>query len=273
MGDIEGIWEFEVDFDSGTVSGWFDGDASGDISGSVSDGVIEASGSAAFGTVSWSGSFDSTGSEISGEWELAEGTGSGTWQGSEGEAPTVPDNEENKEETEAWSAYEYEEGEFYEYSITDYTQEPNVKGTISWSIESVDGDQVEVHIKYEQTEPQSLVVYEGTVTGSKDSVGINTPAGAFVGMAYTWSNEFSEEGFAVGSSWSVTVEGTTYTAEVTGKETYAGQESYVVEITVDGTTVYKSAVSIDLALPTYIAIYNEDTGDIEFEIELQEYSK
>ncbi len=86
MGEVGGTWEFEVDFDSGTVSGWFQGDSAGDISGSVAGGVIEASGSAALGSVSWDGSFNADGSRISGEWKFAGGMGSGSWRGTRGEA-------------------------------------------------------------------------------------------------------------------------------------------------------------------------------------------
>ncbi len=82
FGDISGTWEYTVNFDDGTVSGWFTGDGAGDITGSVSDGVISASGEAAFGTVEWSGEFSSDGKEVSGSWEFADGTGSGSWNGS-----------------------------------------------------------------------------------------------------------------------------------------------------------------------------------------------
>ncbi|MFO8009514.1 MAG: DUF4412 domain-containing protein [Dehalococcoidia bacterium] len=95
MGDVGGTWEFTVDFDAGTVSGWFKGDSAGDISGSVVGGEIEASGSAALGSVSWDGSFNADGSRISGEWKFAGGLGNGTWEGTRGEveetAQTEPD--------------------------------------------------------------------------------------------------------------------------------------------------------------------------------------
>ncbi|MFO7792966.1 MAG: hypothetical protein R6W73_08330 [Candidatus Saliniplasma sp.] len=89
--EASGTWEFTVDFDEGTIDGWFKGDGSGDITGTVSDGVVEASGDAAFGTVEWSGDFTSDGSEVSGDWELVDYEGSGTWIGEKGEA----DGDEN----------------------------------------------------------------------------------------------------------------------------------------------------------------------------------
>lgn len=44
------------------------------------------------------------------------------------------------------------------------------------------------------------------------------------------------------------------------------------EIPIEETVVYEVAVSVELALPTYAAVYDEDTGDMTVEIELQDYS-
>ncbi len=82
--DYEGTWEFTVNWDTGDVTGSFDGDAAGDINGSVSEGELSAEGEAGFGLVEWSGSFSSDGSEISGDWKVEESgitAYSGTWSG------------------------------------------------------------------------------------------------------------------------------------------------------------------------------------------------
>lgn len=98
MGDIQGTWQYTVNFDQGTVSGWFEGDAAGDISGTVSEGIIQAQGEAALGTVEWSGSFSSDGEEVSGSWEFLMGYGSGTWSGTRDETTNDNDNSENGSE-------------------------------------------------------------------------------------------------------------------------------------------------------------------------------
>jgi hypothetical protein len=95
--DADGTWEYTIDFEKGTVTGWFSGDGSGDITGSVSNGMIEASGAAAFGTVEWSGQFRSDGTEVSGEWELVEVPGSGTWSGTVSEGNDEEDDQDDTE--------------------------------------------------------------------------------------------------------------------------------------------------------------------------------
>ncbi|MFO8110244.1 MAG: hypothetical protein R6U17_06990 [Thermoplasmata archaeon] len=73
--DMSGTWEYEVDFDAGTVSGSFADDFWGDISGSVDDGVLEADGETAFGKVEWEGNFSSDGEDVSGTWEAVDVSG------------------------------------------------------------------------------------------------------------------------------------------------------------------------------------------------------
>jgi len=76
-----GTWEFAVNWDAGTVSGWFAAGAAGpyDVTGTVSPGAISAEGTAAWGLVSWSGTFSSDGSSVSGNWSFD--VYSGTWSG------------------------------------------------------------------------------------------------------------------------------------------------------------------------------------------------
>ncbi len=273
VGDVTGTWEFEADFDSGTVSGWFKGDGAGDISGSVSDGVIEASGSAAFGTVDWSGSFSSDGSSISGDWELEGGAGSGTWEGSEGEADTDTDTDNDTDtdtggDTNTWTAYEYKEGETYEYSIL----AEDMEGTFSWKVDSVTDDgKVTVTVEYDVGGFQGDKTWTGLMaTAHLDAPDVIAPyLNTTIGM--TWSNYVGGSDLSVGNSWSFTnSEGDTMTFEVTKTKTYAGQESYVTEVTSNDDLAFKFAISPDLALPTYVALYDE--GNIAYEIELQNYS-
>jgi len=79
-----GTWEFAVNWDAGTVSGWFTvtGYAgTADVAGTVSPGAIDAEGTALMGSVSWSGNFSSDGSSVSGNWDCPIAGASGTWSG------------------------------------------------------------------------------------------------------------------------------------------------------------------------------------------------
>jgi len=163
-----GTWEFEVDFDAGDVSGWFEGDSAGDISGSVSDGVISAEGDAAMGTVTWSGTFSADGSELSGDWEFADGLGSGTWQGTEGEADDEDNGEDNGdngedeevwcEEGTEWEFTDYEEGEEISMEIeglAEYDGEEMCK-----AVYTVEEEGEEFRMNYYFTEDEEKVCYE-----------------------------------------------------------------------------------------------------------------
>ncbi len=186
--------------------------------------------------------------------------------GNGGNTPTNGDTTDGTDgtgEAETWSAYEYEEGEYYEYSV----DSANTSGTFSWSVESVEGDQVTVAVEWIPTNGEKI---SAEYTNDKSIVGIQSPVGPYLSSA--WITGFQGEDFAVGNNWSVTVEGKTYTSKVTDTETYAGVEGYVGKVSIDDTTVFKAVVSPDLALPIYVASYDEDTGEIDQEIELQNYS-
>lgn len=182
--------------------------------------------------------------------------GGGNGNGGNGEAAT-------------WTPYQFEEGVHYKYSLTSGDQ----SGNLTWDVTDVSGDQITVETGL-TLDGQS---YTYTFTGSKDTIyqkAMGTPAGAFLSTGFygPWISYYTQEGLAVGNSWTVSSGGDTYSVEVTGKETYAGQESYVGEVRWNGELVYKSAVSVDLGFPTYVAIYDSDTGELDFEIVLQEYS-
>lgn len=139
MGDINGTWEYIVDFDQGTVTGWFKGDAAGDVSGNVSDGVVEASGDAAFGTVSWSGSFSSDGEEVSGTWEYLGGDGSGSWNGSKGKASE--DGTENNEE----DGDDIETADSLKYSV-EVTSEGETRSA-TWKAKNIGTDNMKMRLE------------------------------------------------------------------------------------------------------------------------------
>ncbi len=84
--NVDGIWEFKVNFDEENLTGWFIGNASGRVNGSVYQEEIEAESESIWRTVDWSGSFSANGSEVSGEWKLSDLEGHGTWEGARGRA-------------------------------------------------------------------------------------------------------------------------------------------------------------------------------------------
>lgn len=141
--DVEGTWEFTVDFDEGTVTGWFQGDYAGDVSGTFSDGEIEASGTAGFGTAEWSGEFSTDGEEVSGEWELTDITGSGTWSGSfERE---VDDNGDDEGDVEGASSLKYK---------WSYEEEDGTSGTWTYMVKDIDTDNLKMRIDWTEDEEE-----------------------------------------------------------------------------------------------------------------------
>ncbi len=275
QGDVEGEWEFTVNFDTGEVTGFFRGDTSGDISGTASDGMIDASGSAALGTVNWSGSFNTDASQISGDWEVTEDMGSGTWQGTEGELKETTNGdtdegtgEQTGEDVAYWEPYSFSEEVYYKYSFTADGQ----TGSFTWEVTSVSENQATVETTI-NVEDQTFTT---TFTGDKDELGSEasgTPAGAFIagGLYNPMVPYFSEGGLKVGNKWSVTTPDESVTIEVVGKEEYSGILSYVGEVRVNGNLVLQTAIAENLGFPTYIVAYDEDTGEKQLEIILEEY--
>ncbi len=75
-----------------------------------------------------------------------------------------------------------------------------------------------------------------------------------------------------GNSWSVTYDGTEYTAEVDGTETYVGQEGYVVKVIIDGDTEFKGVVSENMGFPLYVKAGDPGTDEDWIEAELVDFS-
>ncbi len=280
QGDVSGEWQFTVDFDSGDVTGWFEGDGGGDITGSVEDGIIEASGSAALGTVTWSGSFNLDGSKISGEWKVEGDMGSGTWKGSKGELQETQEetnNDETEEGTEddtseasTWDPYNFDKEVHYKYS---FSLEDD-SGILNWDVTSVSGDQVTIET---EVNIEGGTTYTNSFSGDKDSVRdklMTSPSGSFIATSLysPMVTKFAEGELTEGNIWEVTTPQQTVKIEITGKETYSGIEGYVGQVKIDGVVVFESTIAKDLGFPTHVAGYNKD-GEKEFEFVLEEYSE
>lgn len=175
-------------------------------------------------------------------------------------------------ETAEWEPYQFEEGEHYEYSGIQDSE----SATLSWDVISVSVDQITVDVSWTLNgENDSL-----TVTGNKDTVYQQVTSkspriGPFMSMTLYggWIQSlFGVAGLSVGGSWSVTLPDGTYTVEITGTETYAGRGSYVGEARLNDNLVYKAAIAKELGFPTYVAVYNTDSGEKTLEATLQEYS-
>ncbi|MFO7792967.1 MAG: hypothetical protein R6W73_08335 [Candidatus Saliniplasma sp.] len=144
--EMEGTWEYTIDFDEGSVTGWFDGDGAGDISGTVSDGEIEASGEAALGTVEWSGEFSDDGDEVSGDWEFTNGEGSGTWTGSFDRE--IDDGDENGGET-----GDVEEASSLEYKW-EWEEEDGTSGTWTYMVKDIDTENLKMRIDWTEDDEE-----------------------------------------------------------------------------------------------------------------------
>lgn len=89
----------------------------------------------------------------------------------------------------------------------------------------------------------------------------------------------SDEDLAVGYENSTTVDGDTLTTKITGIESYGGVECYATEFTTNGDPLLKTCIvpyADDLfvhpsqGFPPYMALYDEETGELVLEIKLIE---
>lgn len=176
------------------------------------------------------------------------------------------------DETSTWEPYQFKEGAHYKYSAT----ADMGSGTFSWDVISVSGDHITVDVSWTLDGENDSI----RVTGNKDTIYQKvTEKSQIMGPFLTtslygsWVGKLLKQaGLSVGNSWSVEVPDGTYTVEITETETYAGQESYVGEARINGDLVYRAAVAKDLGFPTYVAMYNRDTGEKTLEVKLLEYS-
>ncbi|MFP4117057.1 MAG: hypothetical protein ACLFQ8_02875 [Candidatus Aenigmatarchaeota archaeon] len=169
--EYSGTWQFEVDFEEGTVEGWFEGDGSGDISGTFSDGTIstEAEGDAAMGAIKWSDDFSADGEEVSGTWEGAEDVpGSGTWSGSLG----AVEEEEEQEEEDSGPSVSSIDAEWIGYEGGEFDGGVRIRArnmdteNYDWRVESADENEDYVVI-YNNDEDALYITQAGDETWTK----------------------------------------------------------------------------------------------------------
>lgn len=178
------------------------------------------------------------------------------------------ENDENQ--TEAWEPYQVEANTTFEYDYEKYENDSRVDSG-EFKIEvgdprvritgNINGVEFEV-IENDSNDP---------VENFEDAI-VSYP---YTGALYhdAWPSEFDPEEVEVGDSWSYTYGGETLSFNVTGKETYAGYEGYVVKMEYQDESITRSweacvNKNIPLALMSRI-IDNEE----EWYFELTNYEE
>lgn len=202
MGDIDGTWEYEVDFDAGTVTGSFTGDLWGDITGSVDDGVLEADGKAAFGTVEWEGDISSDGEDVSGTWEAVDEDASGTWSG---DLDEVIDDNDDDDNGYIGTGKETFSGTWEgEDALGQAEYEGTWEFTVDWETNDVSG--------FFQGDSSA------DISGSVSHGEIDAEGQAALGFV-SWWGTFSTDGTAISGNWEIEAQGI-----VGYSGTWSGQE-------------------------------------------------
>ncbi|MFO8233888.1 MAG: hypothetical protein R6U04_00590 [Bacteroidales bacterium] len=179
------------------------------------------------------------------------------------------DTTENNE-TETWEPYQVKPNTAFEYDFEKYEND-TLSSSGNFRIEvgdpevtitgTIDGEEFEV-IQNDSDDPEE---------NFKDAL-LSYP---YTGALYhnAWPSEFDPEEVEVGDSWSYTYGGETLSFNVTGKETYAGYEGYVVKMEYQDESITQSweacvNKNIPLALMSRI-IDNEE----EWSFELTNYEE
>lgn len=147
-------------------------------------------------------------------------------------------------------------------------------GQVTWDIQSVDGDQLTVYVKY-AVGGQS---YESTVSGTKSDIQgqlIMSPAGSFamLGIFSPMFGYYDGQQLAVGEQWSYSTDQGSMSFAITGTDNYAGVDCYTSEIRLNDSVMHEACFSPDLGLAAYTAWYEEDTGNVEMRMELVEFQR
>ncbi len=168
----------------------------------------------------------------------------------------------------SWTPYSFD-NVYYKYSISSSQGD----GYAIWDVTDVSGDEITVSIDIEVGQYSAT----GTVTGEKDKIHVSATSPVLSSLLSQsfyapWMTNFAGGNLIDGNSWSVTYDGTEYTAEVDGTETYVGQEGYVVKVIIDGDTEFKGVVSENMGFPLYVKAGDPGTDEDWIEAELVDFS-
>lgn len=182
------------------------------------------------------------------------------------------DTNDNDDDFTEWEPYDLKANTAYDYDF-EFTEgdEETSGGSVSIAIGDPD---VEVSWNVgDQT-------YENTYD-SEDNIEDNfigaisqTPLAGFLYQPL-WFGAFSGQEIKTGASWSYSAQDSSIEFEVTGTDTYAGEEGYVVMAVFEdesgATATWETCVSSDVPLPLMTSVTDED--DDHYFIELTNYEE
>lgn len=170
-----------------------------------------------------------------------------------------------------WEPYKFSTNTYYSY---DYEYTENGEVTSSGIVEiKIYDPKVEIIATIDGEEIVSEAnIYDDIFENFTMAI-ITTP---LYGILYTsyWAAAFSDRDLEVGASWSYSYQNSSFSYAITGKETYAGYEGYVIESTWqdEGETItWHSCICIDVPLPLMAEI-EYDNSSVQY-MELTEFSE
>ncbi|MFW5754300.1 MAG: hypothetical protein ACOCV9_05805 [Marinilabiliaceae bacterium] len=184
------------------------------------------------------------------------------------------ENDETTEDdnnAETWESYDLKAGTSYDYEF-EFTEDNEVtsEGTVTIEVEdpevtittTIDGDETE------QTYDSSDEISQNFISGIEES-----PVDEFLYQPM-WTGAFSDQELETGANWSFSADDGSIYFEVTGTDSYADIEGYVIEAEfTDGsetTAMWETCITHDLPLPLMTWVSDEE-GD-HYLIELTSYS-
>jgi hypothetical protein len=182
-------------------------------------------------------------------------SGGGSGSGSSGDTTAV------------WAPYEFRQGEYYEYELTESGQS---QGTFYWEVLSVDDESVTVRFSGDMDGEQ----FETTATGAPESIYSNfvtTPGGSAIFVAFygPFVGPFAGEALTVGQSWSYTSANETLEYSIERSDSVAGRDVVVSVVRFNGVVEYETWIDTELALAAKTVIYTD--GEEDMLVELVDY--
>ncbi|MFC5972163.1 hypothetical protein ACFPYI_12555 [Halomarina salina] len=196
----------------------------------------------------------------------------------------------------AWERFSFAEGEFYQFRVNDVRNDRDV--LLTWDVVAVDGSEVTADVTYDD----GTASYTYTLTGEnatistqliqaamqenpEDEAAMEAATSAYgyltLGPFNPISSYFAARDLAVGNSWNLAGSATDgfMTANVEGRDEYAGKECYVSTIRVPDNEAWAesdsnewvSCIAPDVGLSLYSAYYDAETGELTAEITLETY--
>ena len=144
------------------------------------------------------------------------------------------------------------------------------EGTMTIDITKAAEDQIAATVTYDV----GGQVQETTVSGAPETIQqqlLRSGAGAavFTTMA-TSGAAFTGQQLSAGTEWSYSQDGQTVSYEVTGTDSYAGQQCYATEVRSNDALAFENCVAPDMGLALYSAAYDVD-GNVVMQVELTSY--